>query len=704
MVLNYILIVVILAVIAYVVYKYDKNLSTIDESEAIDTEQIEDMDINFLVREVSNEIARKLKRNVNDDHSSRSEIERKRQRIAKLRENLTRSAYGDSNAKTVIKNNIKDFLTQGKYEFDTEEDIEAIIPFRKPQNMSANDRFETVLYVYNKKYGAKGLDMLIREWGLTTPTKGKDEQMYHVITEKQIAMIYDCLFETNKAVRKEKDLVVSENMGIIALDFNDKLEILSQKIFERYQGLGPIDMLLETPVDEIDCGVSGIPKGSFTMKQKNQNISYSYESVWILFHGVNIHMKCLSFETQQELIRVCDNIYKYDAPYVMSRSEGRVVSTMVDGSRIVVVRPPFADSYAFFLRKFDSAESSKPKDLVEDDNKVIPIIVSKWLIKGQRNIAVTGSQGTGKTTWLKSIIRFIPTIYNIRIQELQAELNLRYTYPDRNIVAFQETANISAQEGLNLQKKTNGAVNIIGEVANAVQASHIIQTAMVASLFAMFTHHAKTAAGLVEAISNNLLEMGLYKDKKDAVAMASQVLNVDCHLTNIKGKRYIERITEIIPSSNIPYPSVEFAENFADAKERAEEMDKKDSKVAEALGIEKEDYIIWKEEQKMKAIVDMPEYFHRTTDPKLYTTRDIVKWYPILDENGQATYNARGLQKGIFKLENLPSDNMMNEIKSKLSIEEEAEFERDLNMMQRISAGETGTEIDAWIEEVLEAC
>lgn len=701
MILNSILIVVILAAIVYVVYKYGKSLNNIEDDMTIETEQIEEMDINFLVKEVSNEIARKLKRNINDDHSSRSEIERKRQRVAKLRENLTRSAYGDSNAKTVIKNNIKDFLTQGKYEFDTEEDIETIIPFSKPYNMSGNDRFETVLYAYNKRYGSKGLDELIHEWDLSKPSKGKDGQMYHVITERQIAMIYDCLFEQNKSVRAEKELITSEKMGIISLDFADKLEILAQKIFERYQGLGPVDMLLETSVDEIDCGVSGIPKGSFTMKQKSQDISYSYESVWILFHGVNIHMKCLSFETQQELIRVCDNIYKYDAPYVMSRSQGRVVSTMVDGSRIVVVRPPFADSYAFFLRKFDSAESLKPQELIDDENKAIPIAMIKWFIKGQRNVSITGSQGTGKTTWLKSIIRFIPTEFNIRIQELQAEMNLRYTYTERNIVAFQETANISAQEGLNLQKKTNGAVNIIGEVANAVQASHIIQTAMVASLFALFTHHAKTAAGLVEAISNNLLELGLYKDKKDAVAMTAQVLNIDCHLTNIKGKRYIERITEIIPSANIPYPSIEFAENFAKAKDAAIELDKKDSKVADSLGISKLDYLIWKEEQQLKAFADMPEYFHRTTDPKLYTTKDIVKWYPLLDENGNAIYNEKGLQKGIFKLENLPSDSMMEEIKSKLSIEEEKEFERDLKMMQRISGGESSAETAAWIEEVL---
>ena len=702
MVVNYILLVAIIAVVGYVVYWYIKSLDN-DDGMDFEVQEHGEMDIRYLINETAMEFARMLKRNVNDDHSTREEIERKRMRIASLRENLTRAAYGDGNAKRVIKNHIKDFLLGDRIGI-TEDNIDEIIPFNKPKNLSSNDRFEILLYAYNKVFDNEGFDYLVREWNLTDTQLLEDGSPYHIITDTQIELIYDCIFETNPTKRKE--LHESKELGVVTLDFNDKLEILSQKIFEKYKGLGPIDMLMEAPVDEIDCGVSGVPKGSFTLKTKAMNTSYSYESVWVTYHGTNIHLQCLSFETQQELIRVCDNIYKYDAPYVMSRSEGRVVSTMVDGSRIVAVRPPFADSYAFFLRKFDSAPSVKPEALVRDENFIIPIVVTKWFIKGQRNIAITGSQGTGKTTWLKSIIRYISTEFNIRIQELQAELNLRYTYPNRNIVGFQETANISAQEGLNLQKKTNGAVNIIGEVANAIQASHIIQTAMVASLFAMFTHHAKTASGLVEAISNNLLEMGLYKDKKDAVAMTAQVLNVDCHLTNVKGKRYIERITEIIPSTDIPYPSDcvddEFLRRFVKAKKEAERLDKDDEEISAALGIDKEEYLLMKEERTLKAISDMPEYFHRTTDPKLYTTQDIVKWFPTLDEQGNAVYDdERHEQKGYFKLVHMPSENMMNEIKSKLSIEEEKEFERDMAMVQKVSDGDKSEEVSEWIQAVL---
>ena len=390
--------------------------------------------------------------------------------------------------------------------------------------------------------------------------------------------------------------------------------------------------------------------------------------------GINIHLECCSFESQAELERICNNIYKYEPTEVLSKQNSKVGGTTIDGSRINVARPPFADSYQFYLRKFDSAPSVEPANLVHDKNKVIPIVMMDWMIKGQRNIAITGCQGCGKTTWLKSVVRFIPTEFNIRIQELMNELHLRYTYPLRNISEFQETETISEQEGLNFQKKTNGAVNILGEIANAVQASHVIQTAMVASLFAMFTHHAKTAEDLVESISNNLLEMGLYKDKRDAVAMTAKVLNIDCHLDKIRKDRFIDRISEIIPISAVKYPSQKMEEvdklSYLSKKQKLHSFDESDAQLAQKLGVKSDDEIA----EKLKiALADMPEYFHRVTDPELYSTRVLVKRYPII-EDGHEKFDENGNALGEFKLVNLPTERMLEEIKSKLQYDEIAVF------------------------------
>ena len=66
---------------------------------------------------------------------------------------------------------------------------------------------------------------------------------------------------------------------------------------------------------------------------------------------------------------------------------------------------------------------------------------------------------------LMGMIENIYETMNIRVQETAFELHLRKIYPTRNILSFRETDTISGQAGLDVQKKTDGSVNIIGEVA-----------------------------------------------------------------------------------------------------------------------------------------------------------------------------------------------------------------------------------------------
>lgn len=694
MIINIILILVIVGAFTFCSYKYvrsyNKNMEDVEEETDLD------VDINTLVNDISKYFAEELRRRYDDQNLTRDELQKKTRQTTNLRKALTRASYGDSEAKVVVKSYIKDLISQDKYGINTEN--RGILPLHDPKRLNRkNDMFEILLYFYNKKYGKNGFSKLIEEFELTKPYYDKDTKEYrYAVPDKYIAKAYQIAI-----------LDQESSLGKFKITDNDRLEILTQRVYEKRFGFGAIDMLYDTPVDEIDVGVSGIPYGSFNARsQFKGKVPYSYESIWVVYHGLNLKMECLSFETQHELVRVTDNIYKYDAPYVMSRSEGRVVSTMIDGSRIVAVRPPFAESYAFFLRKFDSAPSVAPAALihtapllrndepvivndkiVEDPTRYIPIVLMRWFIKGQRNIGITGSQGTGKTTMLKSMIRFIDPSFNLRIQELQFELNLRYTYPNRNIVTFQETANISAQEGLNLQKKTNGTVNIIGEVANAVQASHIIQTAMVASLFAMFTHHAKTAEDFVNAIADNLLQVGLYQDKKDAVRASAGILNIDCHLTNIKGNRHIDRITEIVPESDVLYPSEYEIEKKVEAYKKAHPDYRKEGEGQYILDeIHKSDPSLYQKSIEK----DTPEFYHRMTDPKLFHTRDIMHWEPV-----------EGEKDGRFVLDNMPSDAMLSEMKEKLSDDEQKAFEYDMEMIRAIAEGEVVEGEEEWIRRVL---
>lgn len=147
-----------------------------------------------------------------------------------------------------------------------------------------------------------------------------------------------------------------------------------------------------------------------------------------------------------------------------------------------------------------------------------------------------------------AMIENIYETMNLRITETAFELHLRKIYPTRNILSMRETETVSGQDCLDVQKKTDGSVNIIGEVATDPVASWMIQSAQVASKFTLFTHHAKTFPDLVTALRNSMLRSGVFNDEKTAEEQVVQVLNFDIHLVkDFRGNRYIERVTECIP-------------------------------------------------------------------------------------------------------------------------------------------------------------
>jgi len=209
------------------------------------------------------------------------------------------------------------------------------------------------------------------------------------------------------------------------------------------------------------------------------------------------------------------------------------------------------------------------------------------------------------------------------------ELHARKLYPYRNILSFRETSTISGQEGLDLQKKTDGTVNILGEIATDAVAAWMVQMAQVASLFTIFTHHAKTTPNLVTSIRNSLLKTGVFTNEKIAEEQVVNVINFDIHIKrDYKGFRYIERITEIVPiKQNDTYP-----------KGYLNEQDPN---------------------KRMEMFMDTAtEFFTRMTDRKLYEHQNILVY-----ENGVYRTGEKFSMKSIL------------EIKEHLSEQETEEFD-----------------------------
>lgn len=469
--------------------------------------------VDSLIGQVESEIKGLLRNNIYESSLKKKDRELLKSKKKELRNALKVSGTGDRSAKAYIKSVIKNIMLE-KVKINTH-NIDELIPFDEKKEMNIQIKFSILLYAYKKKYQEEAFVHLVEGYQLVNP-KESEEGIYYEITESEISNVF-----------KRESIVLS---------FLDKIEILTQKIYEMTYGSGSIDELCEQKIDGISGGTS--------------NGGGEEKSIWLYFQGKSIHLSFLSFGTVRELERVCRVIYRYDQPGQLSKTKGYIVNEMADKSRVVVTRPPFSESWTFFVRKFDSLKFQKMENLFNDQNSELPICIIKWIVKGCQVTGITGAQGSGKTTLLMALINFISPSYTLRIQEMNFELHLRDIYPNRNIVSFRETESISAQEGLDLQKKTDGTVNILGEIASAKTGSYMIQMAMTASLFTMFTHHAVSTESLVLSLRNSLLECGQFQNERIAEEQVVRVLDFDIHLNkDINGHRYIERITEIIPES-----------------------------------------------------------------------------------------------------------------------------------------------------------
>ena len=383
-IVNLILIVLVLGVAVLMIYFHinsKKNAEVVTKMDVDDQTYTLSKMIEFIKRRLD-EIT---KINLYDIGLSEEELKRRKSKKYELKKALKGCTYGDVNDKKYVKELIFDLLSK-EYGV-TEMNISKAIPFDIPSILTSQDKFDILIYIYKKEFGYEALSELIRKYKLDEfkYIQGETKPCY-VITEDEISEIFE-----------------KEN---ITLTFNDKLNIVVQRIYQQYKGYSSIDEIRDMNIDGVSGGVSGLPESFISQVAQTDSADYltqiqehkvqrACDSIWIMFHGKSIRLAFLSFGTEAELKRVCQNIYKYNNPGQLSDTNGYKINEMKDGSRVVVVRPSMSETWAFFVRKFDVKRATL-EQIVLYPGKEDTIELLKYLVKGARIISLTGEQGCRK--------------------------------------------------------------------------------------------------------------------------------------------------------------------------------------------------------------------------------------------------------------------------------------------------------------------
>lgn len=450
---------------------------------------------------------------------------------------------GDIAAKEYVKDYILDILTQ---EYDlNESNIDYVISFNQPNSLTYQDMFDILLQTYKSHYQYNGSAMkqFVIKYKFNELRDYKGKRMF-VVTGEDIKRAY-----------------ILEN---ISLSFEDKLDIVVQRIYSLYKGLGVIDDILDQSINGLSIGVSGIPESyaSFTdlndyINKVNVDAKKSYDSVWLYYNRKEIYLEFMSFGSYEELDRVINTAYKYNLPGQLSKSNPAIINSMANGGRGTYFIYPFSEANIMIIRKFP--EHGTLDEQIKGKNADIIYKIVKFIAETCVSI-ITGDQGIGKTTFEIAALRETYPFETIRMYEGAFEAHFKRLEQERNSITFTSTDEINGDKALALIRKANGTITVIQEAAEDIDVAYFFKVAMFAKS-TMMGHHANSFSNLIKFTRNSAVNAGSFINESLAEEQIISILDYNIHLGgSLEDEEfYIERISECLP-----YPDKEKGTDYTE--------------------------------------------------------------------------------------------------------------------------------------------
>ena len=323
---------------------------------------------------------------------------------------------------------------------------------------------------------------------------------------------------TEKILKEEKT---------IPLNFSER-EKLIKEIEDEVLGLGPLEPFMQDP-NISDVLVNG------------------YNQVYIERNG-KLEATTARFKDDSHLRKIIDKIVSAVGRRI-DESSPMVDARLADGSRVNAIIPPLAlKGSTLSIRRF-AVDPLEMDDLLRFKT-LSPEIAEllKGIIKARLNVLISGGTGTGKTTLLNVLSRFIPDTERIITIEDSAELQLK----QEHVVSLEtRPSNIEGRGEVTQRDLVRNSLRmrpdriIVGEVRGG-EVLDMLQAMNTGHDGSLCTLHANSPRDALSRLETLIAMNSVNLDPLSARRYLSSALNVIIHLARlVDGSRKITSIQEL---------------------------------------------------------------------------------------------------------------------------------------------------------------
>jgi pilus assembly protein CpaF len=332
--------------------------------------------------------------------------------------------------------------------------------------------------------------------------------------------------QLHELVREELTEIIASDQQLLSTDERRRL---LRDIEDDAIGLGPLQRMLD------DDTITEIMVNRF-------------DRVYVERRG-RLALSTARFTSEEHLRRIIERIVGKVGRRI-DESSPLVDARLTDGSRVNAVIPPLAvDGSSLTIRKFSKTPFTV-SDLVGFGTMTEQMAhLLNACVQARLNILVTGGTGTGKTTLLNVLSRFIPSNERIVTIEDAVELNLQQPHVVR---LESRPPNIEGSGEVKIRDLVRNSLRmrpdriVVGECRGG-EALDMLQAMNTGHDGSISTLHANTPRDGMARLETLVLMAGMDLPLRAIREQAASAVDLIVHISRLRdGTRRIEYVTEVL--------------------------------------------------------------------------------------------------------------------------------------------------------------